>query len=51
MCGIVAVYSRREPISPSTLERATKSLYHRGPDGQRQWISARPSRWSWATHG
>jgi asparagine synthase (glutamine-hydrolysing) len=39
MCGIVAIYSRREPISPATLERATKSLYHRGPDGQRQWIS------------
>jgi asparagine synthase (glutamine-hydrolysing) len=39
MCGIVAVYSRREPISPATLQRATKSLYHRGPDGQRQWIS------------
>ena len=39
MCGIVAVYSRREPVSPATLERATKSLYHRGPDGQRQWIS------------
>ena len=39
MCGIVAVYSRREPVSPAKLERATKSLYHRGPDGQRQWIS------------
>src|SRR5512146_1467982 len=39
MCGIVALYSRREPISPAALERATKSLYHRGPDGQRQWIS------------
>jgi asparagine synthase (glutamine-hydrolysing) len=39
MCGIVAVYSRREPVSPATLERATKALYHRGPDGQRQWIS------------
>lgn len=39
MCGIVALYSRREPISPATLERATKRLYHRGPDGQRQWIS------------
>jgi asparagine synthase (glutamine-hydrolysing) len=39
MCGIVAVYSRREPVSAATLERATKSLYHRGPDGQRQWIS------------
>jgi asparagine synthase (glutamine-hydrolysing) len=39
MCGIVAMYSRREPISPATLECATKRLYHRGPDGQRQWIS------------
>ncbi len=39
MCGIVAVYSRREPVSQAKLERATKSLYHRGPDGQRQWIS------------
>ena len=40
MCGIVALFSRREPISAAMLERATKSLYHRGPDGQRQWISA-----------
>jgi asparagine synthase (glutamine-hydrolysing) len=39
MCGIVAVSSRHEPVSTATLERATKSLYHRGPDGQRQWIS------------
>lgn len=39
MCGIVSVFSRREPVSPATLERATKALYHRGPDGQRQWIS------------
>jgi asparagine synthase (glutamine-hydrolysing) len=39
MCGIVAVYSRSEPVSAAKLERATKSLYHRGPDGQRQWIS------------
>ena len=39
MCGIVALYSRRQPVSPATLERATKRLYHRGPDGQRQWIS------------
>jgi asparagine synthase (glutamine-hydrolysing) len=39
MCGIVSVYSRREPITAETLERATRSLYHRGPDGQRQWIS------------
>jgi asparagine synthase (glutamine-hydrolysing) len=40
MCGIVACYSRREPVSRSTLERATRSLIHRGPDGQRHWISA-----------
>ena len=39
MCGIVALFSRREPISEAALHRATKSLYHRGPDGQRYWIS------------
>ncbi|HEX3322635.1 MAG TPA: asparagine synthase (glutamine-hydrolyzing) [Terriglobales bacterium] len=39
MCGIVAVYSRREPVSAANVERATRSLHHRGPDGQRQWIS------------
>ncbi len=40
MCGIVALYSRRDPVTAATLERATHSLYHRGPDGQRHWISA-----------
>ena len=40
MCGIVAVFSRRGPVSAVSLERATQSLYHRGPDGQKQWISA-----------
>ena len=40
MCGIVGIFSRRGPVSPVVLERATKSLYHRGPDGQRQWISS-----------
>jgi asparagine synthase (glutamine-hydrolysing) len=40
MCGIVALFSRRDPISASVLERATKSLYHRGPDGQRHWMAA-----------
>jgi asparagine synthase (glutamine-hydrolysing) len=39
MCGIVALFSRRDPICASVLERATQSLYHRGPDGQRHWIS------------
>jgi asparagine synthase (glutamine-hydrolysing) len=40
MCGIVALYSLHEPIAPAILQRATQSLYHRGPDGQRQWISS-----------
>ena len=39
MCGIVAAFSRRDPISATTIERATQSLYHRGPDGQRHWIA------------
>jgi len=39
MCGIVALFSRRDPISEAVLQRATKSLYHRGPDGQRHWVS------------
>ena len=39
MCGIVAVFSHRDPISTETVYRATHSLYHRGPDGQRHWIS------------
>ncbi len=40
MCGIVAMFSRSSPISLAVLERATRRLYHRGPDGQRHWISA-----------
>ena len=40
MCGIVAIFSRRDPISEPIIERATQRLYHRGPDGQRHWISA-----------
>jgi asparagine synthase (glutamine-hydrolysing) len=39
MCGIVAAFSRRDPVLPAVLERGTRSLYHRGPDGQRQWIA------------
>jgi len=39
MCGIVALFSRRHPVSAETIHRATKRLYHRGPDGQRQWLS------------
>jgi len=39
MCGIVALFSRRDPISKAVVQRATQSLYHRGPDGQRCWIA------------
>ena len=39
MCGIVAFFSRRGPISQSALQRSTQALYHRGPDGQRHWTS------------
>ena len=38
MCGIVGVFFRRSPISAGLIQRATESLYHRGPDGQRHWI-------------
>ena len=40
MCGIVAIFSRQGKINSEALEKATRSLYHRGPDGQRHWISA-----------
>jgi len=33
------MFSRRGPVSAATLQKATQSLHHRGPDGQRQWIS------------
>ena len=33
------MFSRRDPVTADTLQKATKSLYHRGPDGQRHWIS------------
>jgi len=39
MCGIVALFSRRDSIPVPALHRATQSLYHRGPDGQRHWVS------------
>jgi asparagine synthase (glutamine-hydrolysing) len=39
MCGIVSIFSRSEPVDPSTLTRATRALHHRGPDGCRQWLS------------
>lgn len=39
MCGIVGIFSRREPISTAALQAATRRLHHRGPDAQRHWIS------------
>jgi asparagine synthase (glutamine-hydrolysing) len=40
MCGIAAIWTRQAPVARATIERATQSLHHRGPDGQRHWISA-----------
>jgi asparagine synthase (glutamine-hydrolysing) len=40
MCGIVALFSRSEPIPTGVVRAATRSLHHRGPDAQREWISA-----------
>src|SRR5207245_9659879 len=40
MCGIVALFSHRGPISAGVMIRATQSLYHRGPDGHRHWIAS-----------
>src|SRR5512135_1309046 len=39
MCGIVALFSRREPIARAALERAAHALHHRGPDGRGFWVS------------
>jgi asparagine synthase (glutamine-hydrolysing) len=39
MCGIVGIFSRARPVSEAALKRATQRLHHRGPDGQRTWIS------------
>jgi asparagine synthase (glutamine-hydrolysing) len=39
VCGIVAIYSPQTPVAAEAVEKATKCLYHRGPDGQRQWIA------------
>ena len=39
MCGIVAIFSPDGSVAREALEKATKSLEHRGPDGQRYWIA------------
>jgi asparagine synthase (glutamine-hydrolysing) len=40
MCGIVAFFSKRDPITDEALQRATRSLHHRGPDGRGHWMSS-----------
>jgi asparagine synthase (glutamine-hydrolysing) len=39
MCGIVALFSTHKPISESSLKLGLDCLKHRGPDGQKTWIS------------
>jgi asparagine synthase (glutamine-hydrolysing) len=39
MCGIVALFARQDTISVDVVQRAVERLRHRGPDGQRQWVS------------
>jgi asparagine synthase (glutamine-hydrolysing) len=40
MCGFVAMLSQGGPVSAAALDRALKTLEHRGPDGQKTWVSA-----------
>ena len=40
MCGIVAMFSRKGPVSLTALQAATRRLHHRGPDGQGHWVSS-----------
>lgn len=39
MCGVVGIFSQTGPIPAGAVEKATASLHHRGPDGQRHWIA------------
>ena len=39
MCGIVAILSNQNPIAAESLQQATRSLVHRGPDEQHQWVA------------
>ncbi len=39
MCGVVAISTAREEVSPTCLLKATQILNHRGPDSQTIWIS------------
>src|SRR5262245_13796527 len=39
MCGITAAFARSGVVSQTALQRATRSLIHRGPDNQHVWVS------------
>jgi len=39
MCGVVAIRSWRGPIDEGALKRATVALRHRGPHGEKCWVS------------
>ena len=39
MCGITAIFSPHRDLRPEDLVRGTTRLHHRGPDGQRTWVS------------
>lgn len=39
MCGVIALFSKQDPISEEALRRATQRLHHRGPDGEEYWVA------------
>lgn len=39
MCGIFGAFSERGGLGIETIKKATSTLHHRGPDGQKAWIS------------
>lgn len=39
MCGIAGFYSTTQTIHQDLLDGAAKALIHRGPDGQKSWLS------------
>lgn len=39
MCGITAIFSRDSSVTDDTMAAGTAALHHRGPDGQKHWIS------------
>lgn len=40
MCGIAGFYSTTSTIHKEYLDAAAKALIHRGPDGQKSWLSS-----------